>query len=349
MKNQPFKTVYLQESPPAVVILDQTRLPGETVYRALTTPEEIHSAIVRLEVRGAPAIGVAAALGLYVCACVAAPLVGGDSAGFRRELAVLADNLISARPTAVNLPWAIGRMLGCLPENGAVPALVCALREEALAILREDEKVCAAIGRFGAPLIENDTGVLTHCNAGALATAGMGTALAPVYTAFAEGRVPRVYCDETRPLLQGARLTAAELTRAGLAPTLLCDNMAASLMAAGEIDLVLTGCDRVARNGDAANKIGTLGVAILAKHFGVPFYICAPFSTIDPATPAGAQIPIEQRDGREVTGQWYKTPMAPEGVRVYNPAFDVTPAGLITGFITERGILRPGEIGDYTT
>lgn len=340
----PLQTVRLRPEPPALIILDQTQLPARTVYKELTAPSEIWGAIERLEVRGAPAIGVAAAMGLYVCAL---GFEETDPVAFRQKLADLSEYFISARPTAVNLSWALQRMLRLLPETGDVPALLQALYEQALTIEREDKEVCAAIGRHGSPLIKDGMGVLTHCNAGALATAGMGTALAPIYTAFADGRTAQVYCDETRPLLQGARLTAAELLQAGLSPVLLCDNMAASLMASGKIELVLTGCDRVARNGDTANKIGTLSVAVLAKHFGIPLYICAPLSTLDQNCPDGKNIPIEQRDGREITEFWYSTRMAPEGIKTYNPSFDVTPAHLIAGFITERGILRAQELSHF--
>ena len=248
-----------------------------------------------------------------------------------------------------NLFWALDRMRRAYAAvRGGDPGEIRrALRREAQAIMDEDIEISRSIGRCGLELLRPGMGILTHCNAGTLATAKYGTALAPVYAALEAGLEGlRVYCDETRPLLQGARLSAFEMVSAGVDTTLLCDNMASSLMKSGKVDIIFVGCDRVARNGDAANKIGTSGVAILAAHYGIPFYVCAPSSTIDPAIASGAEIPIEFRDGSEVTELWYAKRMAPEGVGVYNPAFDVTEAGLITGIITERGMVRaPFEAG----
>ncbi len=333
-------TVRLSADRRALEILDQTLLPNTVRVLRLTKQEEIWEAIRSLRVRGAPAIGVTAAL---AAALAAAEIRETDFdaflAVFRARLAYLS----TARPTAVNLTWALDRM-----ERAAERCRDLApgeLRErlflEAEAIRQEDIDISLAIGRIGLTLLTPGCGVLTHCNAGTLATAKYGTATAPLYAAMEAG-VPgvRVYCDETRPLLQGARLTAFELQNAGFDTTLLCDNMAASAMQKGWIDLVLVGCDRVAANGDAANKIGTSAVAILAKHYGIPFYVCAPSSTIDLATPTGAEIPIEERSAEEVTEMWYKERMAPEGIKVYNPAFDVTDHSLITGIITEKGLCR---------
>lgn len=331
-------TVRLSEDGRSLVILDQTLLPNRVEYLALRSAEAIREAIFSLRVRGAPAIGVAAALGLAVCA---ADIESADEDAFFTRLREISAVLASARPTAVNLFWALQRMekrAGREHGNG-VTYIKAALFDEANRIREEDIAISRGIGEHGLALLHPGCGVLTHCNAGTLATTKYGTATAPLYIARERGMSGiRVYCDETRPLLQGARLTALELSGAGFDTTLLCDNMAASLMAAGRIDLVLVGCDRVARNGDAANKIGTLGVAILAKHFGIPFYVCAPSSTVDMALASGAEIPIEQRPGSEVTEKWYAERMAPADIGVYNPAFDVTPSPLITGIITERGL-----------
>lgn len=329
----------LSEDGRALIILDQTLLPGEVKYLRLESAEEIYEAIRSLRVRGAPAIGVAAAIGAAVCA---QRFETSDPEELRRSLRSLCGYLASARPTAVNLSWALARMEKAARINGDVGALKLALTDEAQRIRSEDIAVCRAIGEHGCELLKKPgCGILTHCNAGALATVRYGTALAPIYVALESGRDDlRVYCDETRPLLQGARLTARELVAAGVDTTLICDGMAASVMASGKIDVVLVGADRVARNGDAANKIGTLSAAIAARRFGIPFYVCAPVSTIDPETPDGAHIPIEERAPEEITELWYEKRMAPEGVKVFNPAFDVTPCDLITGIITERGIVR---------
>lgn len=336
-------TVRLSEAGDALVIIDQTLLPNEVRYLRLRETEDICEAIRALRVRGAPAIGVAAAFGAYLAARFA------PDEQLEGSFLAACDALAASRPTAVNLFWALDRMRRAYAAvRGGDPGEIRrALRREAQAIMDEDIEISRSIGRCGLELLRPGMGILTHCNAGTLATAKYGTALAPVYAALEAGLEGlRVYCDETRPLLQGARLSAFEMVSAGVDTTLLCDNMASSLMKSGKVDIIFVGCDRVARNGDAANKIGTSGVAILAAHYGIPFYVCAPSSTIDPAIASGAEIPIEFRDGSEVTELWYAKRMAPEGVGVYNPAFDVTEAGLITGIITERGMVRaPFEAG----
>lgn len=336
-------TVRLSEAGDALVIIDQTLLPNEVRYLRLRETEDICEAIRLLRVRGAPAIGVAAAFGAYLAARFA------PDEQLEGSFLAACDALAASRPTAVNLFWALDRMRRAYAavRGGEPGEMRRALRREAQAIMDEDIEISRSIGRCGLELLRPGMGILTHCNAGTLATAKYGTALAPVYAALEAGLEGlRVYCDETRPLLQGARLSAFEMVSAGVDTTLLCDNMASSLMKSGKVDIIFVGCDRVARNGDAANKIGTSGVAILAAHYGIPFYVCAPSSTIDPAIASGAEIPIEFRDGSEVTELWYAKRMAPEGVGVYNPAFDVTEAGLITGIITERGMVRaPFEAG----
>ena len=336
-------TVRLSEAGDALVIIDQTLLPNEVRYLRLRETEDICEAIRMLRVRGAPAIGVAAAFGAYLAARFA------PDEQLEGSFLAACDALAASRPTAVNLFWALDRMRRAYAAvRGGEPGEIRrALRREAQAIMDEDIEISRSIGRCGLELLRPGMGILTHCNAGTLATAKYGTALAPVYAALEAGLEGlRVYCDETRPLLQGARLSSFEMVSAGVDTTLLCDNMASSLMKSGKVDIIFVGCDRVARNGDAANKIGTSGVAILAAHYGIPFYVCAPSSTIDPAIASGAEIPIEFRDGSEVTELWYAKRMAPEGVGVYNPAFDVTEAGLITGIITERGMVRaPFEAG----
>lgn len=329
--------------PGRVRILDQTKLPGEVEFIEATTTEQIWEAIRSLRVRGAPAIGIAAAMGAAMAAGQAAER-GAATEGVLAALASAADTLSTSRPTAVNLFWALDRMRGVARDGAMLRAVELAerLALEAQAIRDEDAAMCRAIGEHGATLLEDGDGVLTHCNAGGLATAEFGTALAPVYVATEQGKRVFVYADETRPLLQGARLTAWELMHAGIDVTLICDNMAAQVMREGRVDLVFVGADRIAANGDAANKIGTYGVALLAKAHGIPFYVLAPTSTFDAATPDGAGIPIEQRAAEEVTDGFGKR-TAPEGVRVYSPAFDVTPAKLITGIICEKGIFTPGE------
>jgi methylthioribose-1-phosphate isomerase len=322
-----------------VHLIDQTLLPTELTYRDCRTADEVWEAIRSLRVRGAPAIGVAAAMGVVV------GLQGSDSD--RRVLAErlrrVCDQLRTSRPTAVNLFWALDRMqrrFAAVADSASPAEVRDALLQEALAIAAEDRAMCRAIGRHGAGLVGAGQGVLTHCNAGGLATADYGTALAVLYSAAEQGTSFTVYVDETRPLLQGARLTAWELRQRGLDVTLICDNMAAQVMKEGRVQLVIVGADRIAANGDTANKIGTYGVALLARAHGIPFYVAAPSSTFDLALADGSAIPIEQRDGREVT-HGFGRQTAPDGVRVYNPAFDVTPAELIAGIVTERGVIRP--------
>lgn len=319
-------------------ILDQTRLPNETVVETLGDAQDVWRAIHELRVRGAPAIGVAAAYGLCVAVQRARHL---QLDAFRAALKEQAAYLDSARPTAVNLSWSLKRMLRVADRAPATDtsSLYRTLVDEATRIHREDEALCEGVGLHGLPLITTGCGVLTHCNAGALATTGLGTATAPIYTAQREGVAFRVYADETRPLLQGARLTAYELQQAGVDVTLITDSMAASLMAQRLIDVVIVGADRVAANGDFANKIGTLSVAIAARYFNVPFYVACPSSTLDFQTPTGRGIVIEERRDSEVTHLGGK-PIAPAGIKVRNPAFDVTPHDLVTGYITERGIVR---------
>lgn len=338
-----YETVSLLDSEDAIEIIDQTLLPGRIELIKLKTAEEIWDAIYLLRVRGAPAIGVTAGFGLY--------LLMKDSKAeseeeFFAELDKKADYLGSSRPTAVNLFWALNRMRDHAREFSKglgsfdPKAVKEEMRRESERIKAEDVEVCRKIGEYGLTLIEDGYGLLTHCNAGQLATCKYGTATAPMYLAHEKGYNIKVYCDETRPLLQGARLTSFELHSAGIDTTLLCDNMSASLMRTGAINAIFVGCDRVAANGDVANKIGTSVVATVAKRYNVPFYVCAPTSTIDVNTPTGAEIKIEQRKPSEVTDMWYKEPMAPEGVKVYNPAFDVTDNELVTAIITEKGILR---------
>ncbi len=325
-------------------LIDQRLLPGELVRLQCTTPEQLFEAIVTLAVRGAPAIGVAAAFG--VCLGIRSLPANAPLEEAVRTVQSTCDYLATSRPTAVNLFWALGRMRKQAEEVAAespdmpVELFKQCLLKEAKAIEKEDQQMCLAIGRHGMPLIGEGGAVLTHCNAGALATSGIGTALAPMYMAHQAGRRFRVYVDETRPLLQGARLTAWELTQAGIDAVLVCDNMAASLMQQGKVSAVITGADRIAANGDAANKIGTLGLSILARHYGIPFYIAAPSSTFDPALATGLQIPIEQRSADEVSTLG-DISIAPDGISVYNPAFDVTPAEHITAFITENGLITP--------
>jgi methylthioribose-1-phosphate isomerase len=320
-------------------MVDQTRLPTELIHLECRDVDSVWHAIKRLSVRGAPAIGIAGAMGAVLGV---RGYDGTDRAGFLKKLGETCDYLASSRPTAVNLFWALDRMkrTAGLAAGGDVAAIKKALLDEAKLIRDEDAAMCRAIGQAGGHLISEGAGVLTHCNAGSLATAEYGTATAPMYVAHADGRRFRVYADETRPLLQGARLTAWELSQAGIDVTVLCDNMAASLMQAGKIDLVLVGSDRVAANGDVANKIGTYGVAVLAKAHRIPFYVAIPSSTFDSGTPDGSCIPIEQRDDAEVRAGFGRT-TAPEGIPCHNPAFDVTPASLVTGIITERGLVQP--------
>ena len=315
-----------------LVLLDQRLLPREVSYLKTRSWEVVVDAIKNLAVRGAPAIGVAgaAAIALWIASEGAKP----------KDLAAVADKVANARPTAVNLSWAVKKTCEVATRELEGKDLITEESIEALfdyvkLLEREDEQTNRAIGAYGASLLKRPSRVLTHCNAGSLATVFFGTALGVIYTAAEQGNILHVYADETRPVGQGARLTSWELARAGVPVTVICDNMAASLMAQGKVDAVFVGADRVARNGDAANKIGTYGVAVLANYHHIPFYVCAPFSTIDPAIEDGSQIPIEQRAACEVMAE----PI--DGVEVWNPAFDVTPASLITGIVTERGVFAP--------
>lgn len=334
-----YDTVALDDEHSALVIIDQTLLPGEIKILHLTKQNEIWEAIKVLRVRGAPAIGVAAAIGVYLAV---KEITAEDYDTFAKEFYAAAEYLNSARPTAVNLAWALRRMEQVVldhPEK-SVAELKELLREECQAIWAEDIDVCRRLGENGLTLVKPGDGLLTHCNAGQLATVRYGTATAPMYLGHEKGYNFHVFCDETRPLLQGARLTSFELSSAGIDTTLICDNMAASVMKKGLVNAVFVGCDRVAANGDAANKIGTLGVAILAKRYGIPFYVVAPSSTIDLNTPTGEEIVIEERDGNEICEMWYEKRMAPENVKTWNPAFDVTDNELITAIVTEWGVAR---------
>lgn len=339
-----YDTVCLDDENSAVVIIDQTKLPGSIEIIALKTAEEIRNAIYLLKVRGAPAIGVAAAYGIYV---LAKQIDTQDYEVFCREFVRQKEYLESARPTAVNLSWALNRMYSVVLQHRgvAVEAVKAHLKHEAEYIQAEDIRVCERIGEYGLQLVQPGDGILTHCNAGRLATSRYGTATAPIYLGEERGYRFRVFADETRPLLQGARLTAFELQSAGVDVTVICDNMSAAVMKKGWVNAVFVGCDRVAANGDTANKIGTSVVAAVAKYYGVPVYVCAPTSTIDMGTPTGAEIQIEERPAEEVTEMWYEARMAPEGVAVYNPAFDVTDHELIAGIVTEYGVARPPYTG----
>ena len=334
-----YDTVRLDDENNAVVIIDQTKLPGKIEIISLHTAQEIWNAIYLLQVRGAPAIGVAAAYGIYV---LAKRMDTEDYDTFYREFVRQKEYLDSSRPTAVNLSWALNRMQRVVEAHSGetVAQIKEALHRESVAIQEEDIWVCRMIGEHGLTLVKPGDGILTHCNAGQLATSKYGTATAPIYLGEERGYHFHVFADETRPLLQGARLTAFELQSSGVDVTLICDNMSATVMKNGWVNAVFVGCDRVAANGDAANKIGTSVVAAVAKYYGVPVYICAPTSTIDLNTPTGAEIKIEQRPAEEVTEMWYKERMAPEGIKVFNPAFDGTDHELIAGIVTEYGVAR---------
>lgn len=323
-----------------LILIDQTRLPTQLTYVECRDVQTVWEAIKSLRVRGAPAIGIAAAYGV----CLGLQGSYDESRdSLRRRLDEVVDYLASSRPTAVNLFWALDRMkrlAGTMHSTATPHEIRQALLSEARAIHEQDRQTCHAIGRHGAELLADGQGVLTHCNAGGLATSEYGTALSVLFTAQDCGKQLHIFADETRPLLQGARLTAWELSQRGMDVTLICDSVAAQVMKEGRIGAVITGADRVAANGDAANKIGTYAVATLARAHGVPFYIAAPCSTFDLTIADGSQIPIEQRAPEEVT-EGFGRRTAPDGVRVYNPAFDVTPAKLITALITERGLIRP--------
>jgi len=318
-------------------LLDQRLLPGQTSFMECRDAQAVWEAIRRLAVRGAPAIGVAAGYGMVL----AAQWIP-DGSDFITGVEAAAEYLQSSRPTAVNLEWAASRVYRRAQKAISIDfdEVRRAMLEEARAIHAEDEALCLAIGRHAKSLVENCLGVLTHCNAGALATCGIGTATAGMYLARAAGHKFTVYCDETRPLLQGSRLTAWELMRAGIDVVVIADNTAAQVMREGRVQMVITGADRIAANGDAANKIGTYGLAILAARHGIPFYIAAPYSTFDLNLKSGDEIPIEQRGGQEIPGLFGHRP-APADAKPYAPAFDVTPAELITAIITDRGIIQP--------
>jgi methylthioribose-1-phosphate isomerase len=325
----------IQWTPQGVVMIDQTRLPAVEEYVTCTTYQEVAEAIVTMIIRGAPAIGVAAAMGVAIGVKQAKPET--LDADFR----VICDTLAGTRPTAVNLFWAIDRMkrLYELVKSQGIDAVRAALEAEAIKVYEEDIAINKAMGANGAPLVPDGKTVLTHCNAGALATAGFGTALGVIRAAVAAGKKIDVFADETRPFLQGARLTAWELMQDGIPVKLITDNMAGHFLKSGRIGCVVVGADRIARNGDVANKVGTYGVAVLAKENGVPFYVAAPISTLDLTLDSGDQIPIEQRPSKEVT-EVFGVPVAPAGVEVENPAFDVTPSRYVTAIITERGVAR---------
>ena len=324
----------------ALYIIDQTLLPGEEREIRLTTLDEMVEAIRALRVRGAPAIGICAGYCMYL---LARDAWTEDRQAFLRKLTEDGEALNASRPTAVNLSWAIGEMMAVARARLQEPreALLDALYQKAVAIHEDDIAKCKAISEYGLSLLKEGDGVLTHCNAGPLATSRYGTAQGPFLLAAERGMHIRVFADETRPLLQGARLTSYELQRAGVDVTLICDNMASIVMKNGWVQACFVGCDRVAANGDTANKIGTSGVAILAKHYGIPVYVLGPTSTIDMACPDGDHIPIEERDGDEIKTMWYEKPMALPEVKCYNPAFDVTDHTLIAGIVTEKGICRP--------
>ena len=333
----------------AVRLLDQTRLPSQTVYVEITDERQMWDAIKRLVVRGAPAIGVSAAFGVYLGVRHASDEL------FPRRLSEVCKYLATSRPTAINLFWAIERIEKVANTSNSPASSKQKILDEALNMLAEDNAVCRKIGEYGVQLLaplKDQAGVinlLTHCNAGGLATVQWGTALAPIYVGHEQGLKFHIYADETRPLLQGSRITAYELQQNGIPVTVICDNMAGALMRQKQIHLCVVGADRIAANGDVANKIGTYSVAVLAKAHNIPFYVAAPYSTIDLKTRTGDEIPIEQRNSAEVSHVHGGPRITPEGVRVYNPAFDITPAELISGIITERGVFRPEELEQQFT
>ncbi len=345
--------VRLREDDKAVVILDQSLLPNKTEYIELETPSQMYDAIFHLKVRGAPAIGICAAYCMSVLAADETENLNADSeneaavSAFIERMKEHGEYLKSSRPTAVNLAWAVDRVMAAakkaVTEDSAalVSDIAGAIRNEAVCIHEEDIQMCRAISEYGLSLVKDGDGILTHCNAGPLATSRYGTALGPILLGAEQGISFKVFADETRPLLQGARLTAYELQKAGVDVTLICDNMASIVMKYGWVQACFVGCDRIAANGDTANKIGTSAVAILAKHYGIPFYVLGPTSTIDMNCKTGADIPIELRDSNEIKEKFYSEPTALKEVKCYNPAFDVTDHSLITAIITEKGIARP--------
>ena len=332
------RNIFLNEAGDALRLVDQTLLPNERRLLTLRTQAEIFGAIRRLAVRGAPAIGITAGYAYYLAAREILPAGGGEA-----ELLRAKAYLEGARPTAVNLAWALTRMHNAYLRLPGLPAeeQLEALRREAERIYEEDAACNRRISEYGLSLLKEGDGVITHCNAGPLATSEYGTSLGPLLLSCERGMHIRVFADETRPLLQGARLTAYELMEAGADVTLICDSMAGVVMQRGWAQAVFVGCDRAAANGDCANKVGTASLAVLAHHYGVPVYFFLPSSTIDLSCPGGEAIAIEEREGREITDMWYEKPMAPSGVKTFNPAFDVTPHPLISGIVTEYGVLRP--------
>lgn len=338
------ENVSLNQDASKVVIIDQTLLPNSTEYLALDNAQEMYDAIRELKVRGAPAIGIFAAYGIYVLAkSIRADIKDEDYKTFLTGFKEKSEYLNSSRPTAVNLSWALRRMENVVVTNHGkrLDDILSLLGEECIKIQQEDIAMCAAISEYGLSLVKEGDGILTHCNAGPLATSKYGTALGPLLLGHERGMYFRVFSDETRPLLQGARLTSYELQKAGLDVTLICDNMASMVMKNGWVNACFVGCDRIALNGDTANKIGTSGVAILARHYNIPFYVLGPTSTIDLGCKTGSNIEIELRDPEEIKEKYYVKPMAPKEVKCYNPAFDVTDNALITAIVTERGICRP--------
>ena len=331
--------VKLNENGTAVVIIDQTQLPGKTEYLTLGTAKDLYDAIFELKVRGAPAIGICAAYGIYV---LARQIETEDYDTFYEQFKKDKDYLDSSRPTAVNLSWALNRMEKVVISNQDKPVeeIKALLLAESKEIQAEDMRMCRAISEYGLSLLHDGDGILTHCNAGPLATSRYGTALGPLFLGKERGMEFHVFADETRPLLQGARLTAYELYKGGIDVTLICDNMAGVVMKNGWIDACFVGCDRIAANGDTANKIGTSTVAVLAKHYGIPFYVLGPTSTIDMNCPSGRDIPIELRPEEEIRSKFYKEQMTPAEIPCYNPAFDITDHELISGIVTEHGIAK---------
>ena len=337
---KPLDNIRYDEKTNSLYIIDQTLLPNEEKEILLSTAEEMYGAIKLLKVRGAPAIGICAAYSLYA---LSRKIEASDSAEFCAELEKAAEYLNSSRPTAVNLSWALRRMAALAKANVSLPTdkIRSLLFEEAKAIHNEDIEMCRKISEFGLTLVKDGDGILTHCNAGPLATSRYGTALGPILLGTERGMKFHVFADETRPLLQGARLTSYELYKAGVDVTLICDSMANTVMKNGWVQACFVGCDRVAANGDTANKIGTCGVAVLAKHYGIPLYVLGPTSTVDLNCKTGADIEIEQRDPDEIKTMFYAKPMALPGVKCFNPAFDVTDHELIAGIVTQKGICRP--------
>ena len=334
------ESVRLSDDSAAVVILDQSRLPNHREYIALKSPEDVYDAIFRLKVRGAPAIGICAGYAIYV---LAQKMPADSREAFDEEFLRVKEYLNSSRPTAVNLSWALDRMYRIVMSNPDAPVaeILQELETECKAIHEEDIAMCRAISEHGLTLVKDGDGILTHCNAGPLATSRYGTALGPILLGAERGFSFKVFADETRPLLQGARLNSFELYEAGVDVTLICDNMASVVMKKGWVQACFVGCDRVTANGDVANKIGTAGVAILAKHYGIPFYVLGPTSTIDLNCKTGEDIEIELRDPMEIREMFYAEPMALKSVKCYNPAFDITDHTLISGIVTEKGICLP--------